>query len=211
MLDISDFGSKLLVTQAWANQRLTAGLLMSPAQVAHATAGKAAMHGWYVCGHVHPAFFALCCTSPVSHLAHTFVSEAGIVYVVLAQQIDGWQHRFALQLTGDDMRDYLRYVQGNPMRFSLADAGGAKTLLVQAPEHLRTVMPPNLHVHPASLDPAATVSDTLRVVATLLQPGKVTDENLGPVRDVCVSVIQSQQLAQAWECASDASTGNRPH
>lgn len=214
MFNVSDFGPKLLVQQAWANQRLSAGLLMSPAQVAEATAGgKAAamLSGWYICGHVHPSFFALCRAAPVSHLAQTLVSQAGIVYVVLAQQIGSWQHRLALQLMGDDMRDYLGYVQGNPMRFSLADAAGTKTLLVQAPEHLRMVMPPDLHVPPVSLDLAATVGDTLRVVASLLEPGTVTDEDLGPVRDVCVSVIQSQQLAQASEQASGASTGNGPH
>lgn len=214
MFDVSDFGPRLLVQQAWANQRLSAGLLMSPTQLADATAGgKAAamLSGWFLCGHVHPSFFALCRASPVQHLAQTFVSEAGIVYVVLAQQINDWQHRLALQMIGDDMRDYLRYVQTSPMRFSLAEAGGAQTLLVQAPEHLREVMPADLHVQPVSLDLAATVGDTLRVVASLLDPGTVTDENLGPVRDVCVSVIQSQQLAQAWQQASHAGTGSGPH
>lgn len=103
MLNVADYGAKLLSELALATDKLSMGLLMDPGQVAR-TASPLQPEGvsgrWWVCGSLHPRMFAAAQKEPLRHLGKVITTRAGTRYLVLAQQVGEWQHRLMLQLAG---------------------------------------------------------------------------------------------------------------
>jgi hypothetical protein len=60
--------------------------------------------GRVLCGHLHPACFALVNRHETRHLGLGYLRSGGGGYGVLAQQIAQRQHRIVLPLLGEEMR-----------------------------------------------------------------------------------------------------------
>lgn len=148
MVKISELGAVLLLAKAEQQKRLSLGRLMTPQDVDDAFRGRQPdAHippGWVFCGAVHPAGFALVNRQEMQHLGRNYLSPGGTGYVVLAQQIAHWQHRFVLPLLGEEMRSFVAAMQHSELHFSLANAGAERAWLVRMPHFLRAVTPPAL-------------------------------------------------------------------
>jgi hypothetical protein len=155
--------------------------------------------GWVLCGTLHPAFFALVNKQEMQHLGRNYFSPGGTGYVVLAQQIAHWQHRFVLPLLGEEMRAYVAAMQDSELHFSLANADAEQAWLVRMPNFLRALTPADLLVREVPADLPAQAAEMCGFVAGLLAPGALVDAALPAVRDVCVTIVQSSQLSGLLE------------
>lgn len=167
MVKISELGSVLLLAQAEQQKRLSLGRLMTPQDVDDAFRGRQPdTHippGWVVCGEVHPAFFALVNRQEMQHLGRNYLSPGGTGYVVLAQQIAHWQHRFVLPLLGEEMRSYVAAMQHSELHFRWP------TPVLSGPGwcECRTFCAPSRHPPCSRLTPA-TPADAMRAPADKL-------------------------------------------
>jgi hypothetical protein len=155
--------------------------------------------------------FASLKSHELCHLGKIFISPGGTAYFVLAQQIAHWQHRFVVQLLGDDMRDYLAWLQHSPMRLSLANGEDEETMVTTGPDYLRGIITPDLLVKEVPADLMPVLVECLSVVASMFEPTALVDAALPPVRDVCVTVVQSEQFKGLLEVALGRLGGQAPH
>lgn len=203
MVKISEMSAMLLLAQAERRKRLSLGRLMTPQEVDGAFRGRQPdaqiPPGWVLSGTVHPSFFALINKHEIRYLGQSHVSPGGTGYVVLAQQIVHWQHRFVLPLLGEEMRAYVAAMQDSEMHFSLSNAGAEQAWLVRMPDFLRALTPAGLPVREVPVDLPAQAAEMCGFVAGLLAPGALVDAALPAVRDVCVTIVQSSQLSGLLE------------
>ena len=215
MPNISELGAMLLLAQAEQQKRLSLGRLMTPPEVGAALRGRQPDPrmpcGWVLCGNLHPACFARVNTQEMQHLGQSHLRPGGTCYIVLAQQIGHWQHRFVLPLLGQEMRAYVAAMQDAEQHFSLANAGAEQAWLVRMPEFLRAVTPADLPVREVSTDLPAQAAEMCGFIADLLAPGALVDAALPPVRDVCVTIVQSAQLSGLLELDWMRQRGQAPH
>jgi hypothetical protein len=208
MEKIFDVAAQLLVSQALLSQRLCAGRLMRPEEVASATNGGAPdpsiVQGWYLCGDLAPEMFATADFGRLKHLGRTLQAPSGCMYVVWAQQSGHWQHRFVLPLIGPEAMEYLAFVQAAPIRFSLADGNESTAVLVRGPDTLRSIVPPTLPVQPVPQDLVVLSAELLSVVVQMLDPQAIVDRQLQQVRFVCVSVVQTPSTVAALQAQAQA-------
>ena len=188
------------ISEALAARRLCTGRLMTPQDVAVAVQGRnpdpTIVRGWFLCGDLAPEMYSKETLLTMGHLGQTFRGPGGLTYLVWAQQCGHWQHRFVVQLTGEDASDYLTFVRENPTWFSLADSGSEKALLVKAPEFLRKVIPPDLPVLPAPASFLALAEGLMWVGLRMLEPGALCDPGFPEVTDVCVSIVQMPSVVR---------------
>ena len=215
MVKISELGSVLLLAQAEQHKRLSLGRLMTPHDVDDAFRGRQPdAHippGWVVCGEVHPAFFALVNRQEMQHLGRNYLRPGGTGYVVMAQQIGHWQHRFVLPLLGQEMRAYVAAMQDAEQHFSLANAGAEQAWLVRMPDFLRAVTPADLPVREVPADLPGQATEMCGFIASLLAPEALGDAALPAVRDVCVTIVQSAQLSGLLELDLMRQRGQASH
>lgn len=107
------------------------GVLMSPTEVARATAGRdnpvyGSLHRWTLCGDVSPAVFELVQavqmgTSRANERVTAFSSPAGHGYVVLTHQIGSFQHRYFAPLFDARVEECLEHItRDGALGYSLA-------------------------------------------------------------------------------------------
>lgn len=112
-------------------QGIYMGTLMSPTEVAQATAGRdnpvyGALHRWTLCGDVSPSVFALVqglqeAGPHVNERVTAFSSQAGNGYVMFTHQIGVFQHRFFVPLFDEKVADCLTSItRDGVLGYSLA-------------------------------------------------------------------------------------------
>lgn len=207
MKKLSELTAQVLVTQALLENRLVAGRLMSPKEVARATTGRELPYthaeSWYLCGTVPSEFFSTIEFDKLSHIGYSYEGSEGSVYVVWAQQWRHWQHRFVLQMMGHEASEYLAFVQTHKIRFSIAENGGPLAVLIEGDNKLKTTVPANLAVTPVPQDLMQHSAELLWITAKMLAPEAVTDPALPKVRSVCVTVVQTQSVLAALRLQAD--------
>ena len=121
-----DKGSNFKVTHG-----IYIGTLMSPTEVARATAGRdspvyGALRRWTLCGDVSPTVFELVQavqlgTSRANERVTAFSSPAGHGYVVLTHQIGSFQHRYFVPLFDARVKECLEHItRDGALGYSLA-------------------------------------------------------------------------------------------
>jgi hypothetical protein len=199
MLNVSECGTRLLLELAIAADKLCFGSLMSPAQAAEEVRGRgmtAPSNNWWLCGTLHPAMFCAAECTALRHLGKSFVTVAGTTYVVLAQQAPGWQHRFVLQLVGEQMRDYVEAVRHGACELSLGHAHRDESLLVTGCDYLQPLLASDVHVARVPGDLVRLARETCHVAAAMLNPSAISADALEPVQRVCVSLVASAEVLQ---------------
>ena len=200
MLNVAQYARTLLLEQAMAAHRANMGMLLSPAHVnAAAASGQRGLRvgSWHLCGYLHPAMFALARNAPLHHLGKTCVSASGTTYLVLAQQVESWQHRFALQLVGNQMKELALAACAGRCALFLGNAGKTEGLMVPGNHHLRTVFAKGLEVASAPTDLMALGAETCNVALELLGRDALAGEGLPTATQVCVTMVQSDDMRQA--------------
>jgi hypothetical protein len=107
------------------------GTLMSPTEVARATAGRdspvyGALHRWTLCGDVSPTVFELVQavqmgSSRTNERVTAFSSPAGHGYVVFTHQIGSFQHRYLVPLYDSRVKECLEHItRDGVLGYSLA-------------------------------------------------------------------------------------------
>jgi hypothetical protein len=199
MLNVTDYGIRLLLELAVAADKLCFGSLMSPAHAAREVQGRgmrAPANGWWLCGTLHPAMFGVAQCTPLRHLGKAIVTDAGTTYLVLAQQAPGWQHRFVLQLVGEQMLDYVQAVRRGACELSLGHAHRDESLLVTGCDYLQPLLANGVHVARVPEDLVSLARETCHVAAAMLNPSAIADDALEPVQRVCVSLVASKDVLQ---------------
>jgi hypothetical protein len=170
---------------------------MSPEEIAESNRddpANAVTPGWYLLGVTHPDWFTLAGSETIVHLGCTYAGSQGTTFVVLAQQVGCWQHRLVLPLVGEDVRAFMAYVQGEPVRFALGSQGSTSTLFLTGPRYLNQVMPQGLVVSAVPDTLVDVLGETCAAVAALMRPSALWDAALPKVEHVCLSIVQSRQL-----------------
>lgn len=204
-----------IIAEALMNKRLCAGRLMTPDAVAKAVEGRnpdpTIVKGWFLCGDLAPPMYAKESLREMHHLGQTFRGPGGVTYLVWAQQCEQWQHRFVVQLLGQEAHDYLAFVRENPTWFSLADGDSEKALLVKAPTILRSVIPVDIPILPMPANALAVAEGAVWVASQMLKPEAICEPGFPVVTDVCVSVVQMPSVVAAQRLVSSADGGGPAH
>ncbi|GAB3766231.1 hypothetical protein GCM10028796_25130 [Ramlibacter monticola] len=202
MLQIADYGAKLLSHIAIAADKLSLGLLMDPEEVVRTVAPRypdAVSNRWWVCGNLHRGMFAAAQAAPLRHLGKVILTPQGTKYLVLAQQAGAWQHRLMLQLAGRQMRDFLAASLDIGFELSLGCAGEEEGLLVQDCRFVSALlgeMDLQRETVPR-MSPHLLRKEACMVASSLLSPSEVCVEELQVPHHVCVSIVASDELVAA--------------
>ncbi len=121
------------------NQRIAAGRLMKPTEVQDALSDQsdlpAAKLGWYLCGNVHPDMYPSLQTASRTMRSRVvvFPTSSGRQYLVVGQQVGVWEHRFVLPLLGSTVAEFVRSLEGHPLRLSLSTGSEGMALVTEIP------------------------------------------------------------------------------
>ena len=202
MLNVADYGAKLLSELAMAADKLTLGQLMDPAQVRR-TVGplqpEAVSGRWWIGGSLHPRMFAAAQEEQLRHLGKVIATPEGTRYLVLGQQVGAWQHRLMLQVAGRQVVDFLQASLHAGFDLSLGLATGDESLLVSECRFV-SVMLDGVNLQDAvtpRLSPHRLRQEACRVAMRLLCPDEVAAEGLPVPQQVCVSIVASSELVAA--------------
>lgn len=199
MLNVFEYAQKLLLEQALATNRASFGLLLNPAQVADEARRRQRTltpDTWHLCGNLHPEMFALARGASLQHLGKTYVSTTGATYLVLAQQVKSWQHRFVLQLVGVQMKEFVQAARDGSCELLLGHALEDEGLVMPGRDYLRRLLAEPYEVAQAPADLVSLAAETCAVAAQLLGPDAVTAEELPQVEYVCVTMVQSAEVQE---------------
>lgn len=202
MLHIAEYGAQLISHMAMADDRLSLGVLMDPAEVArtvrvhHCDADNGR---WWLCGSMHRRMFAAAQTIPLRHLGKVIVTDQGTKYLVLAQQVGAWQHRVLLQVAGRQVLDFLDVSIDAGFDLSLGLTGGDESLLVQDCRFVRSLVGRNEARGDAArkMSPHRLRKEACMLATNLLSPAEVTVEELSVPQHVCVTIVASSELVCA--------------
>jgi hypothetical protein len=217
MKNIFDLATALLLEQATRGEFLAAGRLMSPSQVAAATRADRQLpehmkHGWFLCGNLHPRMFALAEKSGVhEHWSKCRVAPSGRTYLLLAQRVDDWQHRFVLPLVGEQMRRYLADLDCQPLRMSLANGNMGKTLVESCDALGQDVVPGDAVVTDLPKNLPGLGLEIQLMTALLLHPAALAGPGPTASPRVCVSLVMSDELFDILDAALEQYSGSFLH
>lgn len=203
MFHIVEYGAQLLCHIALADERLSLGVLMDPAEVqrtARAHHCNADSGRWWLCGNMHRRMFEAAQTLPLRHLGKVIVTGQGTRYIILAQQVGAWQHRILLQVAGRQVLDFLAAGAQAGFDLSLGLAGGDESLLVQDCKFVPSLVGEADERGDAvaeKMSPHKLREEACLLAASLLSPAEVTVEELPMPRHVCVTIVASSELVDA--------------
>ena len=135
MKAIFDLGTVLLLQQAMQGHYLSAGRLISPAEVAAAAQEKGGVpHAMTsdrcLIGSLHPGMFALAEKIGLDrYWAQSRHAPSCCSYLLFSQRTGDWEHRFLLPLVGAQIRRYIRDLATESLLASLADGNTARALI----------------------------------------------------------------------------------
>jgi hypothetical protein len=139
-----DFAAALYLSRARTQFRFADGQLYTPAEVAEISAnrGHLLQPTWYLGGSVHPEMFEKArWDTSFLHYADIRRSRAGLLYAVFGQRLDTWEHRFLVQLLGDEARQFIQEAAAGPLGITLGDATGPMALALNGPADMRPELP----------------------------------------------------------------------
>lgn len=200
MMEISELSAMLLLHNARPLGRFAQGSFMTGQQLQACTEGGAdeppLEPGIYLCGSLHPDCFKLTRSHAVRHLEHLYISpRTGTAYAMLAQQLGRWQHRFVVQLLGEDLRDVAARLTTLPLHFCLEDAHTGEALLKSGTLDSRKLFGVTDHAKVTPQNRQALAREACEVNARMLQPKAMVGAGLPEVREVCVTSVQCDALA----------------
>jgi hypothetical protein len=196
MLNIADHATQLLMQLAMASGKLSFGSLQRPSEVAAHAKHRASglpTDQWWLCANVPTAMFRTAEGTSLCHLGKLVRGPTGTLYAILAQQAGPWQHRFVLQLVGQQMREYLRAACDRGFILSLAHHGGEESLVVPDCKYLQHVISGEV-VACGCPDWKAVAREACEVAVAMLNPQAVTERCLEAVGNVCVSMVASSDV-----------------
>jgi hypothetical protein len=206
--------------QALAERRLFAGHLLNPDEIAEisATSDCPFPPGWLMSGAMHPGMFELVWGKQpkLVQAANTFQTTNGLLYGVVVQQLGSWQHRFVVQLLGQEVEQFVRVSQGSPLRFSLSNAGGEQATVFEGPDDMRLTLPEGVKFPLLRSDTdnvAAVSADCMQVAIRMLRPDEVPAAGPGypRVESVCVSFVHSPSFFALLQSSVENPEGRRLH
>jgi hypothetical protein len=216
MFSQTDISAMLYLQTARAERRLFTGQLYTPAEVAEISLnrGNVLTPTWYLGGQMHESMFEKTrWDTTFRYSALAWKSPGGLDYAVLSQALGNWEHRFLLQLLGDEFERFIRETQEAPLHFTLADAAGHLATVLTGPQEMRVKLPDGEKVSaiPTQLpDLAAAAADCMRMAARLLSPEELPAPTGTPTaKDVCVSVVQSRAFHAQYQAKVEAAVGMR--
>ncbi len=178
------------------NQRIAAGRLMSPAEVQDALSDRKdvppAVAGWYLCGSVHPDMYSSLRAAgrELSHRAVVFPTSSGRQYLVVGQQVGEWEHRFVLPLLGSTVAEFVRALEGQPLRLSLSTESEGLALVTEVPLYSGEVRACNEAVGALDAPLAALFEESAAAAVSMLVPEAwgTGDETLAGAK-TCVTLV----------------------
>lgn len=199
-MNVAEYGDAILLDIATATNKLSRGVLMDPDEVARAVSPRepdVVSGNWWLCGTLHPGMFAAIAKSPVRHLGKVIVTAGGTRYLVLAQQVGRWQHRFMLQVAGRQMQQFIRACMDRGFEMSLGHAQEDESFLIQDCQFAHPLLGDCLTAVAPQMGAQELRQEACSVAAVLLTPGEVGVEELPAAQHVCVTIVASSDLADA--------------
>lgn len=213
-----DLGTVLLLQQAMQGQYLSAGRLMSPAEVVAATREKggvpdARMNDWCLSGSLHPGMFALAeKTGLDKYWAQSRHAPSGCSYLLLMQRAGHWEHRFLLPLVGAQIRQCIRDLNTQPLLMSLADGNAGRALIYACGGQGRPMLPGDLVVTDLPKDLPGLSVEIQQMIASLLHPMTAAGPpGCEPARHACVTLVMSGELMAVLESFFERAAGRPTH
>jgi hypothetical protein len=208
MKDIFDLGTVLLLKRAMQGQYLSAGQLMSPAEVITVSRESESpsdvmTNDWCLSGRLHPKMFALAKTTGLGqYWAQSLHVPGGYSYLVFMQRMDDWEHRFLVPLVGLEIRQFVSGKTHQALLMILADGNTGRSLAYTCGGRGQPILPAGLLVTDLPKDLPGLSVEIQRVTALLLNPAAVAEPlGLAPARHACLTLILSGELLAVMESA----------
>jgi hypothetical protein len=217
MFNSSDLAAILFLSHAREQKRLFTGQLYTPAEVAEISAdrGNVLQAHWYLGGQVPSEMFDKArLEDHYRHSARLYTSPGGLLYGVIGQQLGSWEHRFLVQLMGEQFEAFIRETQHSRLRFTLADANGPLATVLSGPDDMHLSLPTGKAVPsiPTDLENVLVASaDCMRMATLLLSPNELrAPTDWTAIEEVCLSVVQPKEFLAQMEALAATAEGKKP-
>lgn len=210
MQNVADQATELFMHLALASGKVTFATLHRASEVAARAkqhAAGLAKDQWWLRTYVPEGMFRCAEKETLRHLGKLVRGNAGTLYAVLAQQAGPWQHRFVLQLVGDQMRQYLQEASRHGFVLSLGHE--EESLIVPDCRYLANLVSETCVVAQSAEDLRAIGREACQVAVAMMACEAVAEPTLMPVRDVCVSIVVSAEVLDRTARLDKAGLGQR--
>lgn len=199
--------SPALLFEHVRNQRIAAGRLMSPMEVKDSLSEckgvPPTLSGWYLSGSVHPGMYKALRAAPheLEHRAVVFPVASGRQYLVIGQRVGDWEHRFLLPLLGTTVAAFVRKLEKQPLRLSLATETEALALVTEVPFYAEEVRACNEAITELNAPLSALFEESAAVAVSMLAPEAwgTGDETLTGV-NTCVTLVAHPLINDSLTC-----------
>ncbi|MDO8450351.1 MAG: hypothetical protein Q7T10_16250 [Rhodoferax sp.] len=186
------FDRRALLELARSQHLISLGSILTPEEVERVVkvsgTRQPGIKGWVLFGQMHPEMYELGKAEGVlAQFVSVVKSDRGLHYLVIAQQIADWQHRFLIPLVGGTLKRFIAEVKADTFHLSLSAPGQRASQVVESSLNSCSSL---LDVAGMSDDDEVLdLSDDTREMAyRLLQSDAVVIRYLTPAHFACVTV-----------------------